>query len=82
MDDAGPNWGRIAITGRRSASDEFGRSCSDPNLVPGRSFLGAERLMRLSAIALKTPKVVLTRTDSMSVSGWLRRFGLLKKSLT
>ena len=40
MDDPGPNWGQIAITGRRRASDEFGRSCSDPNLVPGRAFFG------------------------------------------
>ena len=34
MDGSVPNWGQIAITGKRRASAEFGRSCSDPNLVP------------------------------------------------
>ncbi len=27
------NWGQIAITGTRRDSDEFGRSCSDPNFA-------------------------------------------------
>ena len=59
MDDPGPNWGQIEIAGKRRESDEFGRSRSDPNLVPGRSFFLGCTVNGPSAIARKTPKRVL-----------------------
>ncbi len=60
MTDAGPNWSQIAITGKRRARDEFGRSGSDPNLVSGRVFFG-ERPMRAAEIARKPERGAFRR---------------------
>ena len=42
MDDAGAKLGSDRDCRKEAQSDEFGRSCSDPNLVPGEFIFGAQ----------------------------------------
>ena len=78
MDDAGANWGQIAITGKRRASDEFGSSGSDLNLVPGRAFFGEFGWWDRQRLSPKHQKSrSQTRADSVIVLGGLQQFCLL-----
>jgi hypothetical protein len=81
MDDPGPNWGQIAITGRRRESDDFGRSRSDPNLVPGRSFFeGRTADATLCDCPQNCKRDFLTRADLMTVLGWAQQFTFRQSS--
>ena len=65
MDDTGAKLGSDRDYRKEARRDEFGRSCSDPNLVSGAFIFWGAWVVRLSAIAFSA--LVSATADEQSI---------------
>ena len=72
MDDAGAKLGSDRDYRKETQSDEFGRSCSDPNLVPGAFiFSGTTANATYPSIAFSALVSATGDKQSVYASRWL-----------